>query len=65
MRIDDAQVGQDGQKVGQDVFRIHTSSMTLFVKHIVILVKIKHRRPLIHNYVPVFLYNGIIGSVLV
>ena len=25
----------------------------------------KHSRPLIHNYVPVFSYNGIISSVLV
>ena len=26
---------------------------------------IKHSRPLIHNHVPVFSYNGMIGSVLV
>ena len=28
-------------------------------------VKIKHSRPLIHNHVPVWLHNGMIGSVLV
>ena len=32
---------------------------------IVMFCRVKHSRPLIHNHVPVFVYNGMIGSVFV